>query len=956
MMYFKRFWLAILIVLSVVGSVHSADIRTGGGHLIEDEGSPLTQRSKLNFIGDNVTCTDDGINDGDGVKTDCTIGISTGFINVMNYGASGIDTTTTLSSDLACASTSVNVADASSFVIGQGIMIEGANKGNPLVAKITGKAGNTLSIDTAPVCDSESYLADKAPNDTTANDLTASNSPVQASESIQGSKHLSFDGSDATIQNLFTADNSELDPSEVLVCGSFQRDDITNSDLFFMKYQTYQINFDATNAEITGFTNNTSGTASTTLSSPIYSVAGTDTWYFACISHHKESADAVYSGTKTGISNQATLTDSLKSWVTNSLLIYAVNNLTDGSSCMITANTATTVTCTLTGGTENDWDVDDSYTITKEYDTRLFLNGSEVARQLTWTNLGLNQTANVLRLVSATEGWHGNVDWFVIVDITSTSYTVSKLQRLVEELYNIAGDSSCSSLTTTNLSELVGNADIQVCYDFESLQSVAASSGAAVYHDDSQAIKDAIDSGYNVYIPRGHYNWSSKAKTTSNSGLTIKGSGADDAHTQPTSVTNGTAIHIRKNNSNILKLTGDGVIVEDIEFLSDKYNAGSGSIITLGSDTDVCVASSHPTPDANWSTNITLRNIVMDSHDSNAIWYYGKRLYGGILVKNVYKASISQMRIHGMNGHGVLYDIPTPCGDVDFSNSVIDNGGNGAVGILIRDSDYNKFTSIKVTNVGNGVWLRPDMSDIGTQIFVNLGTEDYRYYGIRIGSANDTYKAYRTQVIGGKIAANSNASLSKIGLYIDTDAQHALISNIYIDRTNLPIYIQGDYVNLTGAMVTNESATYDALRISTGASNVQISGGYFSTTDVAESSIQCYQADRVTLVGNRIPQGFNNVSTSCTNVVTTGNNPPIDAGSITNDLASIADGAGSSFTISVTGASFGDKYAVTFSGSLQGVIVTAYVSSANVVTVRVQNETGAAVDFASGTWTLRSIQ
>jgi hypothetical protein len=41
-----------------------------------------------------------------------------------------------------------------------------------------------------------------------------------------------------------------------------------------------------------------------------------------------------------------------------------VNNTTDGSSGVITANTETTVTAVLSGGTENDWDNGDSYTIT----------------------------------------------------------------------------------------------------------------------------------------------------------------------------------------------------------------------------------------------------------------------------------------------------------------------------------------------------------------------------------------------------------------------------------------------------------------------------------------------------------------------------------------------------------------------------------------------------------------
>jgi hypothetical protein len=72
-----------------------------------------------------------------------------------------------------------------------------------------------------------------------------------------------------------------------------------------------------------------------------------------------------YSGTHTGSNNASTLTDSTQSWATNELLNGTITNTTDGSSGTITANTATTVTATLSGGTDNDWDTSDAYEVTK---------------------------------------------------------------------------------------------------------------------------------------------------------------------------------------------------------------------------------------------------------------------------------------------------------------------------------------------------------------------------------------------------------------------------------------------------------------------------------------------------------------------------------------------------------------------------------------------------------------
>lgn len=78
--------------------------------------------------------------------------------------------------------------------------------------------------------------------------------------------------------------------------------------------------------------------------------------------------------------------------------------------------------------------------------------------------------------------------------------------------------------------------------------------------------------------------------------------------------------------------------------------------------------------------------------------------------------------------------------------------------------------------------------------------------------------------------------------------------------------------------------------------------------------------------------------------------------SITYDPPSLADGAGTTTTVTATGAALGDFVLVSFSLDLQGIIVTAYVSSANTVSVRFQNETGGVLDLASGTLRIRILK
>jgi len=73
------------------------------------------------------------------------------------------------------------------------------------------------------------------------------------------------------------------------------------------------------------------------------------------------------------------------------------------------------------------------------------------------------------------------------------------------------------------------------------------------------------------------------------------------------------------------------------------------------------------------------------------------------------------------------------------------------------------------------------------------------------------------------------------------------------------------------------------------------------------------------------------------------------SGSATYDPPSLADGTGATTTVTVTGAALGDFASSSFSLDLQGITVNEWVSAANTVSVRFQNETGGTIDLASGT-------
>lgn len=79
------------------------------------------------------------------------------------------------------------------------------------------------------------------------------------------------------------------------------------------------------------------------------------------------------------------------------------------------------------------------------------------------------------------------------------------------------------------------------------------------------------------------------------------------------------------------------------------------------------------------------------------------------------------------------------------------------------------------------------------------------------------------------------------------------------------------------------------------------------------------------------------------------NLPHILSGTATFNPADLADGAGETTTVEVVGAALGDPALASFSLDITGLTVTAYVSAADTVSVRVQNETTGSVNIGSGT-------
>lgn len=124
--------------------------------------------------------------------------------------------------------------------------------------------------------------------------------------------------------------------------------------------------------------------------------AGAKLW---CCTRRGDEADGAF-GDHDGANNAAVLTDTSQSWTVNEFAGDLVVNLTDGSQATIISNTSNTITATLAGGTDNDWDIGDEYDVETQSGSLLFAFNASSTDPNDW---------DIFPVVDVGEGdWAGN--------------------------------------------------------------------------------------------------------------------------------------------------------------------------------------------------------------------------------------------------------------------------------------------------------------------------------------------------------------------------------------------------------------------------------------------------------------------------------------------------------------------------------------------------------------------
>lgn len=269
--------------------------------------------------------------------------------------------------------------------------------------------------------------------------------------------------------------------------------------------------------------------------------------------------------------------------------------------------------------------------------------------------------------------------------------------------------------------------------------------------------------------------------------------------------------------------------------------------------------------------------------------------------------------------------------------------GNGSTAGMIRmaDASYNSRVSI----VGNRFTQDGTGRDCDGIVIRDAAVTGWQVVGNRF------------ERLGRAIWGKSNARLLNVQSNYFVGCNHGILASPQSASggSNHDWLVGGNY------WYDTQTRDIEVGRNSSGTSGSErwmVTGNFFDAVGISGGGTADF-----TVVGNFAPSGVasftlggSSYGAPSTGYIQYGNrnvDMPLD-GSIVWDPANMADGAGeTSGDITVTGAAFGDFVEVAAPYDLQGIVATGYVRAADTVRIRLQNETGGAIDLPSGTWRVR---
>lgn len=274
---------------------------------------------------------------------------------------------------------------------------------------------------------------------------------------------------------------------------------------------------------------------------------------------------------------------------------------------------------------------------------------------------------------------------------------------------------------------------------------------------------------------------------------------------------------------------------------------------------------------------------------------------------------------HGILVSGVLG------GAVVSGNTVrmpVDNDGTGAGGATLAGNCIKCFNSDNVTISSNEV--------------LHNGPQD----GIFVHATDTDHKNIKVIGNGCVTAAGNPIRFDRSSTFVHTNV--TISANTCETASNTPNALalagldRASVTGNTGGCGSQAAIAVTACTLTRFSNNIMNCTGSNAVTTSGTCTSSFY--DR----SNSIPGAFSNSGTGFTF-------EKLLTGSATFNPTNLADGAGETTTVPVTGAAPGERAFATFSNDLSGITLSAWVSSGDTVSVRFQNESGGTIDLASGT-------
>jgi hypothetical protein len=312
--------------------------------------------------------------------------------------------------------------------------------------------------------------------------------------------------------------------------------------------------------------------------------------------------------------------------------------------------------------------------------------------------------------------------------------------------------------------------------------------------------------------------------------------------------------------------------------------------------------------------NIDVSGTVLSAGLGASVW-----LFDGA-VRNRFRG----LRIRNVQGSGLALDASSASGDSPVSENTFEdiyienaNSVSGSASLMLQGASKNQFRGVRIK--GGGAAAISCSTDQASGLGTVLGSDDNTFEGVSIEDP--------AGIVFYCLGSSRNRLRGKV--YNPTRA-----------AGGRPIRFEAITVNAVAF-----PAEYNIVELDMVTVNSYINPAEFVATATVEVR------DNLIRYSKPFAVDFNAVSVAeaarvLRNIVDCG----LLYGTATWNPGSIADAAQETTTVTVTGAVLGDVVdGVSFSLSLQNMTMTAYVSAADTVTVVLQNESGGAVDLASGT-------